>query len=59
MGIWMGQLVFLVVPLLDIDENSEIVLTGAHPDAGAGKLGADLVETARRDASFRAVDVEC
>lgn len=43
----MSQLVFLIVPLLDIDEDSKVVLAGAHADTGAGELGADLVESAR------------
>ena len=58
MSIWVGQLVFLVVALLDIDKNSEVVLTRAHANAGAGELGADLIEPARRDASLGAVDIE-
>lgn len=54
----MSQLIFFVVALLDIDEDAEVVLAGAHADAGTGEFGADLIETARRYASLGAVDVE-
>lgn len=58
MGVWVSQLVFLVVSLLDVDEDSKVVLAGAHANAGACELGADLVESARGDSPLRAVNVK-
>lgn len=52
------QLVRLVVPLLEGDEDAEIVLSRADLDRGAGEFGADLVESASVDPLFWTVDPE-
>lgn len=54
----MCQLVCLVVPLLQRDENAKIVLAGHHLDRGASELGCDLVETLGVQALLWAVDIE-
>jgi hypothetical protein len=54
----MGQLVFFIISLLDVDEYAQIVLAGANADTGASELCAELVEAASCDAAFGTVDVE-
>jgi hypothetical protein len=58
MCVWVGQLVFFVISLFDVDEYAQVVLAGADADACAGELCGELVEAAGCDATFGAVDVE-
>ena len=54
----MGQLVLLVVPVLQGDEDAQIVCSSDDAHARAGELGAELVIASCADAFLRAVDVE-
>lgn len=58
MCVGVGQLVFFIVSLLDVDEYAQVVLAGADADTCASELCAELVEAAGCDAAFGAVDVE-
>lgn len=58
MGGRVFQLICLVVPSLEGDEDSEVVLAGGDFDGGTGELGADLIVSPRMDSFFRAADVE-
>jgi hypothetical protein len=57
-SIWVSQLVFLIISLLDVNKDSEVVLAGADTNAGACELGADLIESPRGDSPLGAVNVE-
>lgn len=54
----MGHLVFFIVPLLDVDENSPVIFSWRNTDACAGELGTDLIEAPSRNATFGAFYVE-
>jgi hypothetical protein len=53
-----GQLVLLVIPVLERDEDAEIVRAGHHAHACSGELCAQLVVAPRADALLGAVHVE-
>jgi hypothetical protein len=54
----MGELVLLAPVVIQRNEDAQVVGTWYDAHAGAGKLGAQLVEAARADALFRAVNVK-
>lgn len=54
----MCQLVLFVVPVLQRDENAQVVRSCHNPHTGASKLCAQLVISSCADASLRAVDVK-
>jgi hypothetical protein len=52
------QLVFLVTPACQCNEDAQVVCSSNNTDVGTGELGAELVEASRGDALLRAVDVK-
>jgi hypothetical protein len=52
------ELVLLVVPVLQIDEDAQVVCSSDHAHACSSELRAQLVVSPRADALLRAVDVE-
>jgi len=54
----MCELVFLVVSVLQIDEDAQVVCTSHYAYARAGKLGTELIVAPRADAFFRTINVE-
>lgn len=52
------QLVGLVVPPFQRDENAQVVLSWADLDGGAGELGADLIKPTGVKALVGAVDIK-
>lgn len=55
---WVGELVLLVVSLVEGDEDAEVVLAGGDFDGCPCELCGELVEAARREALGGALDVE-
>jgi hypothetical protein len=58
MGRGVCELVCLIVPLLEGDEDAKVVLAGRDLDGGTGELGRDLVEASSVKALLGAADVE-
>jgi hypothetical protein len=54
----MGELVLLVVAVLQGDEDAQVVCAGNDADVGAGEFCAQLIEAAGDDTLGGAVDVE-
>jgi hypothetical protein len=54
----MCELVLLIVPVLEGDENTQVVCTSGDADACAGELCAELVVATGDDALLGAVNVE-
>lgn len=54
----MSQLIFLVVALFQCNENTKIVRSRNHTDAGASELCTQLIESSSADALLRAIDIE-
>ncbi len=54
----MRELVLLIVPIPQRDEDAEVVCARGDSDARSGKLCAELIETAGDDALLGTVDVE-
>jgi hypothetical protein len=57
MCIGVSQLI-LLVSFLDRDEDAQVVLAGAYPNASASKFGTDLVEASGGNTPFGTVNVE-
>ena len=55
---WMCELVFLIISLLEGDEDAQVVLPRCHFDTGTGEFGRYLVKSPGSDTLLRAVDVE-
>jgi hypothetical protein len=58
MGGRVGKLVLLVVPVLQVDEDTQVVVSGNDFDAGSRELCAQLVVSTRRDSFLGAIDPE-
>lgn len=54
----MCELVFLIIPVLQRDEDAQVMCASNDTDVGASELRAQLVEASRDDALCGAVDVE-
>lgn len=54
----MCELVLLVVPVLQIDEDTQVMCASNHAHARSREFRAQLVVSPRTDALFRAVDIE-
>lgn len=54
----MCELVLFIVPVLQGDEDAQVVRSGNHAHACASELGAQLVVSLCADALLRAVNVE-
>lgn len=55
----MGELVLLIVALCKRNEDAQIMFSRSNLDAGSRELGRKLVEAARSNAFFGAVNEEC
>jgi len=55
---WVCELVFFVVPVLEGDEDAQVVCPRSDAHACSGELCAQLVVALGTDALFWAVDVE-
>lgn len=55
----MCESILLIIAMLEVDEDAQIVCSRNDPDAGAGELGAQLIEPARRDAFNGTVYPKC
>ena len=53
---WVCELVFFVVPFLEVYEKSEVVESWHHSYARSGEFGAELVEAPHADAFDGAID---
>lgn len=58
MSCWVLQLVGLVVPPFQSDENAQVVLSWADLDGGACELGAYLIKPTGMKALVRAVHIK-
>ena len=58
MSTGVSQLVLFIVPLLDVDKDSKIMLTRRNSDTCAGELCTNLVKPSGRNASFWTVYIE-
>lgn len=54
----MSQLVLFVVPVLQRDEDAQVVCSSHHAHACPGEFGTELVISSRADAFLGALDVE-
>ena len=52
------ELIFLIISIREVDEDSKIVSAGRYPDACACEFGAQLVESAGCDTLDGTVDVK-
>jgi len=55
---WVRELVLFVIPLLKSDENSQIVLSRCHLDAGSSKLCGKLIEASGCESLLRTINIE-
>lgn len=54
----MRELILLVIPVLQVDEDTQVVCSSDHAHASSSELRAQLVVSPRADALLGAVDVE-
>jgi hypothetical protein len=51
----MRQLVFLIVAIFQVDEDTQVMCSGSDSDARSGKFGAELIEATSSYALLRTV----
>lgn len=55
----MRELVLLIVPLCQCDEDPEVVLSRCHLDTRTRELCGELIKASRRDTLLGTIDDEC
>lgn len=59
MGSWVSELILLIIPLVQSNEDSQVMDSRSHPYARTSELRAQLIVTLRGNTLFWAVHPEC